>query len=211
MKRRSFVELAALGSTGAFVAGCAQTKAQPQAAAAAACATDGTPNQFIPKKGPDATPLVNELSKYPRCPYCNMDRTQYHASRMLIQYGDDLVDGTCSIHCSALSLGLNIDRQPKGIWVGDNAAAGEIKPLVEVDKATFLVGSQIKGVMTQRSKVAFSNQAAADASRKANGGEFMDFDQALAAAYADMSRDVSMIRRNREERRKRMAEEQKKS
>ncbi|MDO5693943.1 MAG: nitrous oxide reductase accessory protein NosL [Pseudomonadota bacterium] len=211
MKRRSFVELAALGST-AFVAGCAQTQtqAQPQAAAGT-CATDGTPNQFIPKKAADATPLVNELTKYPRCPYCNMDRTQFHASRMLIQYGDDLVDGTCSIHCAALSLGLNIDRQPKTMWVGDNAAAGDVKPLVEVDKATFLVGSKIKGVMTQRSKVAYGDKAAAEASRKANGGELVDFDQALAAAYADMSRDVSMIRKNREERRKRAAEQAKKS
>ena len=119
------------------------------------------------------------------------------------------MDGTCSIYCSALSLGLNIDRQPKMIWVGDNASNAEVKPLVEVDKASFLVGSSIKGVMTKRSKVAYGTRSAAEASKKANGGEITGFDQALAAAYADLSADVSMIRKNREERRKRMAEQKK--
>lgn len=207
MKRRSFVELSMLGGAGVMATACAQT---PAVAQKAGCPTDGTPNQFIPKKAADANPLQNELAKYPKCPYCGMDRTQYSHSRMLIQYGDDLVDGTCSIHCSALSLGLNIDRQPKMIWVGDNASSAEVKPLVEVDKVAFLVGSSIKGVMTKRSKVAYGTRAAAEASKKANGGEIVGFDQALAAAYADLSTDVSMIRKNREERRKRMAEQQKK-
>jgi hypothetical protein len=37
-----------------------------------------------------------------------MDRKQYHHSRHLIQYSDNLVDGTCSLHCAALSLALNL-------------------------------------------------------------------------------------------------------
>lgn len=205
MKRRSFVELAAIGSAGVMVTACAQN---PSASQAAAGNTDGTPNQFIPKKPADSNPLQNELVKYAKCPYCGMDRTQYSATRMLIQYSDNLVDGTCSIHCTALSLGLNIDRQPKAIWVGDNASAAEVKPLVDVDQAAFLVGSSLKGVMTKRSKIAYSQLAAAQASQKANGGEIVDFDKALLAAYTDMSNDVSMIRKNREERRKRMAEQQ---
>ena len=127
---------------------------------------------------------------------------------MLVHYADNLADGTCSIHCAAISLSLNIDREPKAIWVGDNAAASEVKPLVEVDKASFLVGSSLKGVMTKRSKVAYGTAEAATASRLANGGELANFDQALLAAYTDMSQDVSMIRKNRAERRKRMMEQQ---
>ena len=209
MKRRSFVELSMLGGATVLAAGCAQTQPATAQKSAAASATDGTPNQFIPKTPADPNPLQNELTKYPKCPYCGMDRAQFHASRMLIQYGDDLTDGTCSIHCAALSLGLNIDRQPKGVWVGDNASPAAVKPLVEVDKATFLVGSSLKGVMTKRSKVAYGSRAAAEAARKANGGELADFDQTLLAAYTDMSADVSMIRRNREERRKRAVEQKK--
>jgi len=164
--------------------------------------TDGTPAQFIPKKAPDPRAFENDIEKYPKCPYCGMDRKQFHHSRMLIQYSDDLADGVCSLHCAAISLSLNVDRDPKAIWVGDNAAPGEVKPLVEVDKAAFLVGSSIGGVMTRRSKVAYGKAEAAKSSQAANGGELMDFDQALLAAYTDMSKDVTQIRKMRSERRK---------
>ncbi len=180
-----------------------------QHAQAAVCEGDGTPSQFIPKKPADPQANINDIEKYPKCPYCGMDRKQYHHSRMLVQYSDDLADGTCSLHCAAISLSLNIDREPKAIWVGDNAAPGEIKPLVEVDKATFLIGSKIPGVMTANSKVAYGTEDAAKAAQAANGGELAKFDQALLAAYTDMSKDVSRIRKMRAERRKRMMEQQK--
>ena len=167
-----------------------------------ACSADGTPAQFIPKKAADPKAHENDIEKFPKCPYCGMDRKMYHHSRMLIQFSDDLPDGTCSLHCAAISLSLNIDREPKAIWVGDNAAATEIKPLLEVDKVTFLIGSQIKGVMTKRSKVAFGSEDAAKAAMAANGGELGNFDKALLAAYTDMAQDASMVRKNREARRK---------
>lgn len=172
--------------------------------AAESCAGDGTPAQFVPKKAADPKAFENDIEKYAKCPYCGMDRKQYHHSRMVVHYSDDLADGTCSIHCAAISLSVNVDREPKAIYVGDNASAAEIKPLVEVGKATFLIGSSIKGVMTKRSKVAYSDEAALKASQAANGGEPGNFDAALLAAYTDMAQDVAMIRKNREERRKKM-------
>ena len=201
MKRRDLLKISAL-------AGLAATATH---ASADSCAGDGTPAQFVPKKPADAKPLENELEKYPKCPYCGMDRKQFHHSRMVVHYADDLADGTCSLHCSAISLSLNIDRDPKALWVGDNAAEGDTKPLVEVDKASFLVGSKLPGVMTARSKVAYGNADAAKASQAANGGELTDFDGALLAAYTDMSADVARIRKNRAERRRKMMEQQNKS
>lgn len=201
MDRREALKLSLLAGAGLAVS------AAP--AHAAGCEGDGTPLQFIPKKPADAQPQVNDLEKYPKCPYCGMDRRQYHHSRMLIQYSDDLPDGVCSIHCAAISLSLNIDREPKMIWVGDNAVAGEPKPLVEVDKASFLVGSALPGVMTARSKVAYGSAEAAKAAQAAHGGELTNFDGALLAAYTDMAKDVAMIRKRREERRKRMQEQRK--
>jgi copper chaperone NosL len=174
------------------------------ARAAESCAGDGTPVQFVPKKAADPKAFENDIEKYAKCPYCGMDRKMYHHSRMVVHYSDDLADGTCSIHCASISLTLNLDREPKAIYVADNASAAEIKPLVEVGNATFLIGSKIKGVMTKRSKVAYSNADALKASQAANGGEPGNFDAALLAAYTDMAQDVSMIRKNREERRKKM-------
>lgn len=175
-------------------------------AGAAAPSTDGTPLQFMPKTPPDAEPLKDELKKYPKCPYCGMDRTQFHHSRHLVQYTDNLVDGTCSIHCLAISLALNIDREPKALWAADFGAADALKPLLDVDKATYLVGSGLPGVMTGRGKKAFATPEAAKAAQAKHGGETGDFGHALQAAYADMARDTLAIRKRREERRRRAME-----
>ncbi len=200
MDRREALKLSLLAGAG-LVTG--------QANAQQACPGDGTPMQFIPKRPADPQANENDIEKYPKCPYCGMDRKQYHHSRMLLQYSDDLADGTCSLHCSAISLSLNVDREPKMIWVGDNAAAGDIKPLVEVDKATFLIGSKIPGVMTANSKVAYGTEDAAKVAQAAQGGELAKFDQALLIAYTDMSKDVTRIRKNRAERKRKMMEQQK--
>src|SRR5574340_403773 len=148
MKRRDLLKLSLAA------AGLAAMPAR----ASESCPGDGTPAQFIPKKPADPKPLENDIEKFQKCPYCGMDRKQYHHSRMLVHYSDDIADGTCSLHCAAISLSLNVDREPKGIYVADNASDTDLKPLVEVD--------------------------------------------------TDMSQDVAMIRKNREERRRKMMQKQ---
>jgi len=159
--------------------------------------------QFIPKRPADPTPTADDLAKYPTCPYCGMSRKEFHHARMLVHYSDDLPDATCSLHCAAISLSLNIDRGPKAIYAADNAVSADVRPLIEVEKASFLVGSSLSGVMTKRSKVAYGAEAAAKTAQAANGGEILSFDKALLAAYSDMAQDVAMIRMMRDERRKR--------
>ncbi len=165
---------------------------------------DGTPLQFIPRTKPDPKPLEDELKKYPRCPYCGMSRSMWNHSRHLVQYDDDLVDGTCSIHCLAISLSLNLDRGPKAIYAADFGAEGKMKPLVPVDKATYLIGSSLKGTMTKTSKMAFADKAAALKAQKQHGGKTGTFDDALRQAYLDMAEDTIMIRKRRAEKRKKM-------
>jgi nitrous oxide reductase accessory protein NosL len=169
-----------------------------------ACAGDGTPLQFIPRTAPDPHPLTDELEKYPKCPYCGMSRTQWHHSRHLVQYDDDLVDGTCSIHCLAISLALNLDRGPKAIFAADFGSEEEIKPLMQVEAATYLIGSKLKGTMSAHSKMAFADKAAAEAAAAGQGGELAGFDEALTAAYGDMAKDTLMIRKRRAEKVRRM-------
>jgi nitrous oxide reductase accessory protein NosL len=180
-------------------------------ASGAACEGDGTPLQFIPKTQPDTDPLSDELEKYPKCPYCGMDRTKYHHSRHLVQYDDDLVDGTCSIHCLSISLALNIDRGPKAIYAADFGAEGEVKPLVSADSATYLIGAKLRGTMTANSKMAFASEAAAEVAQKAQGGSLVGFDEALRQAYADMANDTLKIRQRRAEKRKKMQMKMKQS
>ncbi|RUM94197.1 MAG: twin-arginine translocation pathway signal protein [Thiothrix sp.] len=168
------------------------------------CANDSTPLQFLPKTAPDETPLENELTKYPKCPYCGMDRTQWQHSRHLVQYDDNLVDGTCSIHCLAISLSLNIDRGPKAIYAPDFGSDTEIKPMIKVDNATYLIESRLKGTMTTKSKMAFASANAAKAAQAENGGTLGTFDEALTAAYVGMAEDTVLTRKRRSERRKKM-------
>ncbi len=190
-ERRQVLRLLAVAGAAAGVA----VLSSP--AHAAKCEYDGTPMQFIPKAAPDPQPLNNELAKYPKCPYCGMDRQQYHHSRHLVHYQDDRVDATCSLHCAALSLAINLDRGPKAIYAADFGAKAEPKPLINVDKATYLIGSKLPGVMTQQSKVAFAAKTVAEAVQAEQGGELGNFDAALAAAYQSMASDTTMIRQKR--------------
>ncbi|MCP3662561.1 MAG: twin-arginine translocation pathway signal protein [Gammaproteobacteria bacterium] len=168
------------------------------------CDGDGTPLQFIPKTAPDDNPLQDELTKYPTCPYCGMNRTKWHHSRHLVQYDDGLVDGTCSIHCLAISLSLNLDRGPKAIYAADFGSDTKIKPLTEVDKATYLIGAKLKGTMTKKSKMAFASADSAKKAQSGKGGDLGSFDDAMREAYLSMASDTMMIRKRRAERRKKM-------
>ena len=197
MDRREALKLSLLAGA-ILAAGGAQ--AQP------ACSTDGTPAQFTPKKPADASPLDKELEKYGKCPYCGMDRKEHHRARMLVQYSDDLVDGVCSIHCLSLSLGVNIDREPKAIWGPDYGSSAEPRPLVPVEKLTYLIGADLKHAMTKRSKHSFASADVAREFQAKHGGTLGNFDEAVKQSYLDMAADVAMIRKMREERRKKAME-----
>lgn len=173
------------------------------------CEGDGTPLQFVPKTAVDSNPLENELEKYPVCPYCGMKRTKWNHSRHLVHYDDGVADGTCSIHCLSVSLALNLDRGPKAIYAADFGSDAKIKPLVNVDDATYLIGSKLKGTMTRQSRMAFASAEAAKKAQAASGGDLGDFDEALKQAYLTMASDTMMIRKRRMEKRKKMMEKMK--
>lgn len=199
MKRREALKLSLLAGSGLAVPALS--------AAPAACEkeSDGTPAQFLPKKPPDPVPQEDDLEKYPDCPYCGMDRRYNHRARMLIHYGNDAPDPLCSMHCGAISLALNLSLDPKAIYVADNAVTTDPRPLIEVGQASFLVGSDLPGVMTWNSKVAYGSPAAAEAARQVHGGQVMDFQQTIKVAFADLADDLARMRKGREERRRRAA------
>jgi copper chaperone NosL len=173
---------------------------------AAACPGDGTPAQFLPRAPPDPEPRVRELEKYRLCPYCGMDRSEHHRIRMLVRYADDLCDAVCSIHCLALSLALNLDREPAEILGPDAGSPLAPRPLVDVDTLHYLIGSALPHPMTRRSKHGFATAEARLAAQALHGGEFGDFEAALEATYLDLFQDVRQVRRARQERLRRRRE-----
>ena len=150
----------------------------------------------------DANPTENEFEKYPRCTYCGMARKQWSHTRHLIQYDDDATEGTCSIHCASISLSLNMDRNPKNIWVGDAGSDAEVKPLIKVEDAHYAINPQKPGTMTGVSKWAYADPATATS---AGAEKVVDFEGALQAAYGDMAKSTMMIRKKRAEKRAHMA------
>ena len=83
----------------------------------------------------------------------------------------------------------------------DFGAAAEIKPLTLVVKATYVIGSKLKGTMTANSKVAFADKAKAEAAMAQEGGKLANFDEALKQTYLDMATDTARVRKNRAEKR----------
>ncbi len=148
----------------------------------------------------DDNPTQDEFKKYPRCPYCGMDRKMWSHTRHLIQYDDGTAEGTCSIRCVAVAFAINLDRGPKKVWVGDAGSDAKIKPLIEADKAHYCLVDGKMGTMTRRRKWAFADKAKA----AAQGGKVVDFDTALQAAYEDLGRDTAMVRKRRAEKRAHM-------
>ena len=148
----------------------------------------------------DTAPLENEYEKYPRCPYCGMMRKMYSFSRHLIVYADDTVDGTCSLHCAAISLSLNMDRGPKTIYAGDAGAEGDMKPLADTAAMTYVIDPDKPGTMTAVSKFAYADAEKAKAAAGPNA-KLVGFDEAIVAAYADMAKDTINIRKRRAEKR----------
>ena len=75
-----------------------------------------------------------------------------------------------------------------------------------VDNLVYLIGADLKHAMTKRSKHSFATPSVAKEFQAKYGGSLGNFNDALREAYLDMAGDVAMIRRNREERRRKAAQ-----
>jgi nitrous oxide reductase accessory protein NosL len=145
----------------------------------------------------DGAAPKNDIQEAPSCPFCGMDRQKFAHSRVFIEYDDGSVMGSCSIHCAAADLAVNLDKTPRSIWVGDY----NHKNLIDAEKAFWVMGGKKMGVMTKRAKWAFEKSQDADQFIKAEGGEVVPFDHAMRASYEDMYEDTKMIRERRKAKR----------
>jgi len=134
-----------------------------------------------------------DVDQMPSCHYCGMDRGKFASTRMVIVYDDGTRMGTCSIHCAAVDMALNIDKTPMSIQVGDYGT----KKLIDAEKAFWVIGGTKPGVMTTKAKWAFEQQADAEKFIQENGGVLTTFEEAMKAAYESMYQDNKMIRDKR--------------
>jgi nitrous oxide reductase accessory protein NosL len=122
------------------------------------------------------------------CPLCGMNLKMYHQTSNRLTFSDRTQTQTCSIFCAAQIY----EKRPTEIerW---EVVDYEIKTFIDVKKAHWLIGSNIPGVMTAVSKIAFASPGDAQKYQKGHGGTIATFDDALNRTLSDMGSDRKMI------------------
>ena len=136
-----------------------------------------------------ALPFHIEAKEEPRwCPLCGMNLKMYHQTNNRLTFFDKTQAQTCSIFCAAQIY----EKRPTEIdrW---KVVDYETKGWIDARKAQWLIGSDIPGVMTAVSKLAFSLLEDVQKYQKKHGGTIGTFVDALNRTLSDMGSDRKMI------------------
>jgi nitrous oxide reductase accessory protein NosL len=123
------------------------------------------------------------------CSLCGMNLKMYHQTSNRLTFSDKSHVQTCSIFCAAHQLYEKIPTEIDRWEVVDY----ETKNWIDAKKAHWLIGSDIPGVMTAVSKIAFSSLEDAKKFQKNHGGTISTFDDILNRTLSDMGSDRKMI------------------
>ena len=136
-----------------------------------------------------ALPFTIEAKEEPKwCPLCGMSLKMYHQTNNRLTFSDGTEVQTCSIFCAAQVY----EKRPTEIerW---EVVDYETKGWIDARNAHWLVGSDIPGVMTAISKLAFLSVEDVKKYEKKHGGTLGTFDEALNRTLSDMGSDRKMI------------------
>ncbi|MCF6309960.1 MAG: nitrous oxide reductase accessory protein NosL [Sulfurimonas sp.] len=122
--------------------------------------------------------LVQDGSEKISCSRCGMNLVKFYKTNHSA-YIENKVYQYCSFHCLVdhLAEGRSLE-DPKVV----DASSLE---LIDIRAAYYVVGSKIKGTMTQVSKYAFSKEEDAKKFQADNGGEIMNFYKAMEIVKKD--------------------------
>jgi len=121
------------------------------------------------------------------CTLCGMDLQKYNQTRYILTLGNGTEKHTCSIHCAAIILKKYDCKKIK-------AADYLTGKMINAKNAYYLIGSNIKGVMSKRSKLAFADKNKAADFKKNHGGRLTNFKGGLSAAMDEMSEDMVILK-----------------
>ena len=134
-------------------------------------------------------PFHIEAKEEPKwCPLCGMNLKMYHQTNNRLTLSDGSKIQTCSLFCAAQvyeKRAAEIDQ-----W---EVVDYETKIFIDAKKAHWLIGSDIPGVMTAVSKLAFLTMEEAKKYQKKHGGTTGTFDDVLNRTLSDMGSDRKMI------------------
>ncbi len=140
--------------------------------------------------------VAEDIQKYPDCKYCGMDRQKFAHSRMLIEYSDGSGLGSCSIHCAAVDLAQNIDKD------SEIDQGGGLSEQESDRRRKGVLGNrreQARG-HDQQGEVGLCRPESRRVVHQGEWGKLASFDDAMKATYEDMYADTKMIREKRAKR-----------
>lgn len=108
------------------------------------------------------------------CELCGMWIDQYMSTRHVVTLKDNKTKSFCSIACTAKHL-----EEHKGKVKDIKVADFLTKKLIDANNAYYLEGSDVPGVMSYVSRIAFSARRDAEQFQKKHGGRIITFKQAL--------------------------------
>ncbi len=142
---------------------------------------------------PDQATLLQDGKIKNFCPKCGMHLVKFYKNNHAIIYKDGTKKQFCSIHCLVEEMHAIDSNTIDKIMVVDTDSL----KFIDVDDAWYVVGSKIKGTMTQNSKYAFGAKEKAQKFAKANGGEVKPYPAVLEIAQKDYQKDMMMISKKR--------------
>ena len=110
------------------------------------------------------------------CAVCGMWIDQYEHTKHVVNLRGGNTEYFCSIACASKYIDVN-GREIYKIKVADFIT----KQLIDADYAFYLVDSNIPGVMSYISMIAFSTSKSAEEFREIHGGKIMTFEEALSS------------------------------
>jgi nitrous oxide reductase accessory protein NosL len=114
------------------------------------------------------------------CVLCGMYLDLYERTRYVISFDDGTTQSTCSLACAAQIIDKN-RRRLRDIKAAD-CLTGE---LIDARTAVYLEGSDVPGVMSYTSRLAFSSKDQALSFKKKHGGRIIFFDDAVRNQLRD--------------------------
>lgn len=122
--------------------------------------------------------LVQDGKEKRYCARCGMDLVMFYKTSHAAEHNGKKFQ-YCSIHCLA-------EHMDSGTTLEDIKVVDTVSlKLIDAKKAYYVVGSKIHGTMSRVSKYAFLNESDAKEFQNENGGEIMDFNNALEKAKED--------------------------
>lgn len=114
------------------------------------------------------------------CAVCGMYIDLYERTAHVVYFDDGSSKWACSLSCAAKLINENEGRIEKVL-----AADSLTGKLINAKDAFYLEGSDVPGVMSYTSRIAFSSMSDAEAFKREHGGRILPFDEALKHQMED--------------------------